>query len=90
MEAEFLKQLKAVDDAAPTAATSDFWPTQFHGINTIAFKASPIATGSPANFFLDEVSMMVGQARPPNNKLVVSLLGSHPISKTFFPCCAIM
>ena len=39
MEAEFLKQFKAVDDAAPTAATSDFWPTQFHGVDTIAFKA---------------------------------------------------
>ena len=34
--------------------------------------------------------MMVGQALPPNNKLVVSLLGSQPISKTFLPCWAIM
>ena len=34
--------------------------------------------------------MIVGQALPPNNKLVVSDLGSHPISKTLLPISAIM
>ena len=51
---------------------------------------SPIATGSPAAFLREEVSMIVGQDRPPNSRLVVSLFGSHPISSTRFPCCAIM
>ena len=37
-----------------------------------------------------EVSLIVGHARPPKRSEVVSLLGSHPISRTFFPCCAIM
>ena len=53
-------------------------------------QTSPIATSSPASFFFDEVSMMVGQARPPNSSEVVSLFGSQPISSTFLPCCAIM
>ena len=53
-------------------------------------QTSPIATGSPASFFFDEVSMIVGQARPPNSSEVVSLFGSQPISRTFLPCCAIM
>jgi hypothetical protein len=39
---------------------------------------------------LEEVSMMVGQALPPNSSEVVSLFGSQPISSTFLPCCAIM
>ncbi len=51
---------------------------------------SPIATDSPASFFFELVSMIVGQALPPNSRLVVSLFGSQPISKTFLPCCAIM
>ena len=36
------------------------------------------------------VSMIVGQALPPNSRLVVSLFGSQPISSTFLPCWAIM
>ena len=51
---------------------------------------SLMLTASPANFKREDVSMMVGHALPPNNKLVVSLLGSHPMSKTFLPCWAIM
>jgi hypothetical protein len=53
-------------------------------------QTSPIATGSPACFFLDEVSMMVGQLRPPKRSEVVSLFGSQPISRTRLPSCAIM
>jgi hypothetical protein len=34
--------------------------------------------------------MMVGQLRPPKRREVVSLLGSHPMRRTRFPCCAIM
>ena len=49
-----------------------------------------MATASPASFFLLLVSMMVGQALPPKSRLVVSLLGSQPISSTFLPCWAIM
>jgi hypothetical protein len=53
-------------------------------------QTSPMATASPASFFFEQVSMMVGQALPPNSRLVVSLFGSQPISSTFLPCCAIM
>ncbi len=49
-----------------------------------------MATASPASFFFELVSMMVGQALPPNNSDVVSLFGSQPINSTFLPCCAIM
>jgi hypothetical protein len=45
-----------------------------------------MATLSPASFFFELVSMMVGQALPPNSRLVVSLFGSQPISSTFLPC----
>ena len=51
---------------------------------------SPMPTFSPAAFLRDDVSMMVGQDRPPNSSDVVSLLGSQPISSTRLPCCAIM
>ena len=51
---------------------------------------SPMATSSPASFFFDEVSMMVGQERPANSSEVVSLFGSQPMSRTFLPCCAII
>jgi len=47
-------------------------------------------TCSPACFFFADVSMMVGQARPPNSSDVVSLFGSQPISRTRLPCWAIM
>ena len=47
-------------------------------------------TSLVASFFFDEVSRIVGQARPPNKSEVVSLLGSQPIKSTFLPCCAIM
>ena len=53
-------------------------------------QTSPIATFSPAAFFRDEVSMIVGQERPPNSSEVVSLFGSHPMSRTRLPCCAIV
>ena len=53
-------------------------------------QTSPMATSSPAAFFFEEVSMMVGQALPPNSKEVVSLLGSQPISSTFLPSWASM
>ena len=49
-----------------------------------------MVTFSPAAFFFDEVSMMVGVLRPPNSSDVVSLFGSQPISSTRLPCCAIM
>ena len=49
-----------------------------------------MATASPASLRLVEVSMIVGQARPPKRSEVVSLFGSHPISSTFLPCWAIM
>ena len=51
---------------------------------------SPMATSSPASFLRVEVSMMVGQALPPNSSDVVSDFGSHPISSTRRPCSAIM
>jgi len=47
---------------------------------------SPIATCSPASFFFEDVSRIVGQARPPNSSEVVSLFGSQPMSSTFLPC----
>jgi len=53
-------------------------------------QTSLMVTVSPASFFLLLVSMMVGVALPPNSKLVVSDLGSQPMSRTFLPCCAIM
>ncbi len=53
-------------------------------------QTSPIRTCSPAAFLRDEVSMIVGQERPPNSSDVVSLFGSQPISSTRLPCCAIM
>ena len=49
-----------------------------------------MATASPASFFFDEVSMMVGQERPPKSSEVVSDFGSQPMSRTLLPCCAIM
>jgi hypothetical protein len=45
-------------------------------------QTSPIATFSPAAFLADDVSMIVGQLRPPNSREVVSLFGSQPISRT--------
>jgi len=78
VEAQLLQRLEAVDDPATAAAATDFRPAKF------------MATASPAAFFFDEVSMMVGQERPPNSSDVVSLFGSQPISKTRLPCCAIM
>jgi hypothetical protein len=53
-------------------------------------QTSPIFTCSPASFFFDDVSMMVGHERPPNSRDVVSLLGSQPIRSTRLPCAAIM
>jgi hypothetical protein len=53
-------------------------------------QTSPISTSSPASFFLVEVSMIVGQALPPNSSEVVSDFGSQPISSTRLPCSAIM
>ena len=46
----------------------------------------PVKTVFVGNPTVVDVSMIVGQARPPKSSEVVSLLGSHPISKTFFPC----
>ncbi len=34
--------------------------------------------------------MMVGQARPPNSREVVSLFGSQPMSRTFLPFWAML
>ena len=53
-------------------------------------QTSSIRTSSPASFFLADVSMIVGQLLPPKSRLVVSLLGSQPISSTRLPCCAII
>ncbi len=49
-----------------------------------------IETSSKKKASGEEVSMMVGQERPPNSRDVVSLFGSQPMSSTFLPCCAIM
>ena len=53
-------------------------------------QTSPIVTSSPASFLLVDVSSIVGQAFPPNNRDVVSDFGSHPISRTLLPCSAII
>ena len=91
VETEFFERFKTVDDAATAAAATDLGATEFHGEHAIALEAHVAnAHGLAGEFFRDEVSMMVGQALPPNSKLVVSLLGSQPISSTFLPCCAIM
>ena len=92
VEAELLQQLEAVDDAAPAAAAADFRAAELHGEDAVALEAD-VADLRPARrraSSCDEVSMMVGQARPPNSSEVVSLFGSQPISSTFLPCCAIM
>jgi hypothetical protein len=91
VEAQLLQRLEAVDDAAPAAAAADLGAAEFHRVDAVALEAD-VADGhrSPASFFLLLVSMMVGQALPPNSRLVVSLFGSQPISSTFLPCCAIM
>ena len=39
MEAEFLQQLEAVDDAAPAAAATHFGPAQLHGEDAIPLEA---------------------------------------------------
>jgi len=49
-----------------------------------------MATSSPASFLRVEVSVIVGQALPPNKRLAVSDFGSQPISSTRLPCSAIM
>ena len=53
MEAQLLQQFKAVNDAATTAAATDLWPTQFHGVNAITLEAN-IANGNrfTRQFFL--------------------------------------
>ncbi len=53
-------------------------------------QTSPISTDSPASLRRVEVSMIVGQARPPKSSEVVSLFGSQPISSTRLPCWASM
>jgi hypothetical protein len=91
VEAELLEQLEAVDDAAPAAAATDLGAAELHGEDAVALEADVAdGDGSPAAFFFAEVSMMVGQALPPNSSEVVSLFGSQPMSSTFLPCCAIM
>jgi hypothetical protein len=53
-------------------------------------QTSEMSTSSPASFLRAEVSMIVGQALPPNSSDVVSDFGSQPISSTRLPCWAIM
>ena len=39
MEAQLLKQLKAVDDPTPTTAAANFWPAKLHRVDTATLKA---------------------------------------------------
>jgi hypothetical protein len=80
-----------VNDPAPAAATADFGAAQLHREHAVALEADVLdPTSSPASFLAELVSMMVGVDLPPNSRLVVSLLGSQPISSTRLPCWAIM
>jgi hypothetical protein len=66
-------------------------PAKLHGENAVALEADVADLRLPRRLLLaEEVSMMVGQALPPNSSEVVSDFGSQPISSTRLPCWAIM
>jgi len=91
VEAQAFQQLEAVDDSRPPQPRPTSGPPSSMAKTPSRVKqTSPMVTASPAAFFLALVSMMVGQALPPNSRVVVSDLGSQPMSRTFLPCCAIM
>jgi hypothetical protein len=91
VEAELFECFKAVNDAATTAAAPTSGPPSSMAKTPSRLKqTSEMVISAPAAFILEDVSMMVGQARPPNSSDVVSLFGSQPISSTFLPSWASM
>jgi hypothetical protein len=68
VEAEFLEQLEAMDDARAAAAAADFGPPSSIANTPSRWKqTSSMRTSSPASFLMLDVSMMVGQLLPPNS-----------------------